>query len=81
MPTEIRAELQVDLTGALHAIDSRMYEDVRDKLEVNRKGRKVPHYPFVPSLCNPDPWGIPNYNPNFVHKKVGKKSGSKRGRK
>jgi hypothetical protein len=71
--------LQSDLAHALEEIDLRILNDgTRDTLEVNRPGRIVPHYQFIPSLCNPEPWGSENYNKARVHKKVGKKSGSRR---
>lgn len=71
------------LLGArLDAIDQRILSNgTKEKLEVNRPGRKVPHYQFVPSHHHPDPFGVPDYKVAQVHKKVGKTSASKRGRK
>jgi hypothetical protein len=73
-------DLQASISRGLEAIDTRMFESIRDTLEVNRKGRIVPHYPFVPSFTHPEAWGIPPVGQAKVHKKVGKKNSSKRGR-
>lgn len=85
MPTKehyIRAELAADIGASLREIDKRLLGDgTKEKLVVNRRGRIVPHYPFVPSDHHPDAWGTPNYRKSLIHKKVGKTSRSKRGRK
>jgi hypothetical protein len=76
-----RGELVItgDLNYALRQIDRRILGDgTKERLEVNRPGRTRPHYPFVPSLTHPDPWGVESYNTNRVHKKVGKKNPSRR---
>lgn len=68
-----------ELSYRLRLIDDLIYEDgTKEKLEVNRPGRVVPHYPFVPSLVHPDQWGPESYNQARVHKKVGKRNPSRR---
>lgn len=68
------SDLSQDLADTLNAIDERIYEDgTKKKLEVNRKKRKVPHYPFVPSHHHPDPFGVPSYQTARVHKPSGKR--------
>lgn len=67
-------ELQSALSAALTAIDDRICTpEAKAKLEVNRKKRKVPHYPFVPSHHHPDPFGVPSYQTARVHKPSGKR--------
>lgn len=76
----ISALVEAEMGYRLRQIDLRMYEAHKDKLEVNRPGRVIPHYPFHTS-ADPKAWGVENYNKQKVHPKGGKATGSKRGRK
>lgn len=74
----VRAELEAELRYSLDQRIKKIIEESKHTLEINREGRKVPHYPFIPSLCNPDPWGEPSSRQQMVHKKSGKKRDSRR---
>lgn len=71
--------LQSELAQALTAIDERLLEG-KEKLEVNRKGRKVPYYQFVPSHHHPEPWGHApgGFKERQVHKQSGKAKDNRR---
>jgi len=76
-------EIAAQVGYALRQIDDRICTpEAKAKLEVNRPKRVVPHYQFVPSLVHPDPFGFApgGLKENQVHKKVGKKSTSRRSR-
>jgi len=76
----MRAELAAEIGASLRRIDQRLMEDdTKAGLLVNDPKHKPARlHMFCPSLVNPDPWGIENYRSNMVHKKTGKRSGSKR---
>lgn len=68
-----------ELGHALAQIDRRILRDgTKQTLEVNRPGRVVPHYQFVPSHHHPEPFGRAPIGQAKVHKKVGKKNPSRR---
>lgn len=72
-------ELQSELARALTGIDDAIMGDgTKETLEVNRPKRVVPHYPFVPSLTHPEPFGSENYSKARVHKPSGKKRDSRK---
>lgn len=73
--------LESMLAGALNAIDDRICTpEAKALLEVNRRGRIVPTYRFVPSDRHPEAYGRAPIGVEKVHKRVGKKNSSKRGR-
>lgn len=70
-------ELQSFLAGRLEAIDARIRDSIRDKLEVNRPKRVVPYYQFVPSHHHPEEWGVANLKASAL-KKSGKRRDNRR---
>lgn len=86
MPREVSERgisviVEQDMAHRLALIDHRLYNDgTREKLEVNRRGRVIPHYPFRTSN-DPKAWGVEAYNVARVHPRGGKATGSKRGRR